>query len=170
MSRAGIVPGLGNRWIAGIVGGLVGGVGMGLILHAGANVMPLIGALYGSPTVLGGWVAHLANSVLIGLLFVVIVSHPLVEDQLRSVAGGAVAGMIYGAAVGLATSGIMLPIAMNLTGTVSLPEPLLPLPGFLGGVLVIISISVAHLVYGLLLGATYAILHDVNDGRPEGWL
>lgn len=159
---------LGYLWVAGIAGGLVGGVGMGVILHAGANVMPLIGALYGHPTVLGGWLAHLVNSVLIGLLFVVIVSRPFVRDQVASLLGWAIAGMVYGAAVGLGTSGIMLPIAMNLLGTSALPEPLLPLPGVIGGLLVILSISVAHLVYGLLLGASYGYLTLGTDTRPAG--
>lgn len=160
-----------NTWGAGLTGGLVGGIGMGVILHFGANVMPLIGALYGQPTVFGGWIAHLLNSVLIGLLFVVITAHPLVRDQLISVPTWAIAGMVYSAAVGLATGGIMLPIAMNLFGTITLPEPLVPLPGIIGGVLVIVSISVAHLVYGLLLGSTYgflAVQRDVQAEPPRG--
>lgn len=148
------------RWAAGVAGGLVGGVGMGIVLHAGANVMPFIGALYGWPTTTGGWVAHLVHSVLIGLVFALIVSRPVIREQMTTVSEFVVAGIVYAAAVGLVTSGVMLPVAMNLLGTISLPESLLPLPGVVGGVLVVLSVGVAHLVYGVLLGATYGRIHS----------
>lgn len=149
-----------HRWEAGVAGGLVGGVGMGIVLHAGANVMPFVGALYGWPTVTGGWVAHLVHSVLIGLVFALIVSRPVIREQMTTVSEFVVAGIVYAAAVGLVTSGVMLPVAMNLLGTISLPESLLPLPGVVGGVLVVLSVGVAHLVYGVLLGATYGRIHS----------
>lgn len=146
-------------WGAGIVGGLVGGLGMGVILHAGANIMPFIGALYGWPTVLGGWAAHLMNSVLIGLVFTLLVSRPLVREQMTTIPGCVAAGVVYAAAVGLVTSGVMLPIAMNALGRQTLPEPLFPLPGVVGGILIVLSVGVAHVVYGVLLGATYGAIH-----------
>lgn len=146
-------------WGAGIAGGLVGGLGMGVILHAGANIMPFIGALYGWPTVLGGWAAHLMNSVLIGLAFTLLVSRPLVREQMTTIPGCVAAGVVYAAAVGLVTSGVMLPIAMNALGRQTLPEPLLPLPGVVGGILIVLSVGVAHVVYGVLLGATYGAIH-----------
>lgn len=148
-----------NALWAGVVGGLGGGVGMGLILHAGANMMPLVGALYGEPTALAGWVAHLGHSVLIGLVFAAIASRPMVRPQTTSVRGCVVVGIAYAAAVGLATGGVMLPISLNAIGARTFPEPLLPLPGALNGVLVVLSVGVAHLVYGLVLGATFGHLH-----------
>lgn len=156
-----------HTWGAGATGGFVGGIGMGVILHAGANVMPFIGALYGWPTVLGGWLAHLTNSVLIGLVFALIVSRPAVRKQTADVGGCVAAGIVYAAAVGLVTSGIMLPIAMDLVGTRSFPEPLLPLPGVVGGTLVVVSIGVAHVVYGLVLGATYGVIHNAPRSGPN---
>lgn len=152
-------PTIKNTWGAGIAGGLVGGVGMGLILHAGANIMPFIGALYGWPTVLGGWIAHLINSVVIGLVFTLIVTRRLVRQQMTSVSESVVAGVVYAAAVGLVTGGVMLPITMNAIGADSFPEPLFPLPGVLGGMLIVLSVAVAHVVYGVLLGATYGWIH-----------
>lgn len=146
-------------WGAGVAGGVVGGVGMGVILHAGANMMPFIGALYGWPTVVGGWVAHLAHSVLIGLLFTLIVSRPMVRDETRSISGCMAVGVTYAAAVGLVTAGVMVPIAMNLIGAQTFPEPIMAVPGPVGGFLVIISVGVAHMVYGVLLGWTYGYIH-----------
>lgn len=154
-----LLESLHSPWGAGIGGGLVGGVAMGVILHAGSNMMPLIGALYGWPTVIGGWIAHLLNSIVIGLLFALIISFSIFQEETETVIDCIVLGLIYGVTVGLVTSGIMLPIAMNAIGTQSLPEPIFPLPGFIGGILVVISVGIAHLVYGILLGAVYGIIH-----------
>lgn len=147
-------------WGAGIAGGLVGGVGMGVVLHAGANIMPFIGALYGWPTVIGGWVAHLMNSVLLGVLFALLVSRPFFREQTTTIGGCVAVGIVYAAAIGLVTSGVMVPIAMNTIGVQSFPEPLLPLPGIIGGILVVVSVGVAHVVYGLVLGAIYGVIHN----------
>ena len=152
-------------WGAGIAGGLVGGVGMGVILHGGANLMPFIGALYGWPTVFGGWITHLLNSVLLGVLFAVVVSLPFFREQTTSLEGCILAGIVYAAAIALVTSGIMLPLTMNLLDIKVLPESLVPVPGVIGGILVVVSVGVAHLVYGLLLGAIYGVLH--NTPRPD---
>lgn len=146
-------------WGAGVAGGLIGGVGMGIILHAGANVMLFIGALYGWPTVLGGWVAHIANSVLIGLVFALLVSRSIIRQETPTTLEYVIDGIIYAAVVGLVTTGVMLPITVNLLDREPFPEPLLPLPGIVGGMLVVLSVGVAHVVYGVLLGATYGAIH-----------
>lgn len=159
-----------NALGAGVAGGLLGGLGMGVVLHAGSNMMPLVGALYGEPTVLGGWVAHVGHSVLIGLLFAALASRPALKAQTTTVGGCAVVGIAYAAAVGLATGGFMLPISLNAIGTQTFPEPLLPIPGVLGGILVVISVGIAHLVYGLLLGAAFGFVHGVEErdtGSPS---
>lgn len=57
----------------------------------------------------------------------------------------------------------MLPIATTAIGTTTLPAPILPLPGTLGGILVIISVGIAHLIFGLLLGAIYGTLHPTTQ-------
>lgn len=148
------------RWVAGAASGLVAGIGMGIVFHAGANLMPFVGALYGWPTVVGGWVVHLVNSVVAGLLFAVIVSRPVLREQTTTTAESVAAGVVYAAAIGLVSTGILLPISMNTLGVQSFPEPLVPLPGMLGTFLVIVSVGVAHLVYGLLLGGAYALSRE----------
>jgi hypothetical protein len=146
--------------VIGALGGLVAGIGMGVVLHAGGNMMLLVGALYGWPSVVGGWTAHLLNSTVLGVLFAVLVSHRLFEDQTRTIAGCVALGTVYAAAIGLVTGGIMLPAAINVLGTQSLPTAILPLPGVLGGVVVVLSVGVAHVVYGVLLGVTYGLVHN----------
>lgn len=88
-----------TTWGAGMGGGFVGGVAMGLILHGGANLMPFIGALYGWPTVTGGWVAHLLNSVVLGVLFAVLLALPFLREQTTSVEGCVLAGVVYAAGI-----------------------------------------------------------------------
>lgn len=150
------------RWVAGATSGLVAGIGMGIVFHAGANLMPFIGALYGWPTVVGGWVVHLVNSVFAGLLFAAIISRPILREQATTTTESVAAGVVYAAAIGLVSTGILLPVSMNMLGVQSFPEPLVPLPGMLGSFLVIVSVGVAHLVFGLLLGTVYATVKSYH--------
>ena len=156
-----------NALGAGLVGGFVGGVGMGIVLHVGSNMMPLVGALYGWPTALGGWVAHLVHSVLLGVLFAALASRRGLRAQTSTVGGCVAVGIAYAAAIGLATGGLMLPVSLNAIGAQTLPDPYFPIPGVLGGVLVVISVGVAHVVYGLLLGATFGYLHRSGAVESE---
>lgn len=68
-----------STWGAGVAGGFAGGVGMGILLHGGANLMPFVGALYGWPTVVGGvlvavpvGVAHVVYGVVLGATYGVV--------------------------------------------------------------------------------------------------
>jgi len=150
-------PELAYSWSAGVVGGLVAGVGMGVVFHA-VNLMPFVGALYGWPSVVGGWAVHLINSAAAGLAFAVLVSRPVVRQQTATVAESVAAGVVYAAAIGLVSTGVLLPLSMDYLGVQSFPEPLVPLPGALESAAVIVAVGVAHLLYGLLLGAIYGTL------------
>lgn len=59
----------------------------------------------------------------------------------------------------------MLPVTMSLRGVQALPASVLPLPGVIGGVLAISSVGVAHVVYGLILGVVYGVIHDSQETR-----
>lgn len=148
-----------RRWRAGVAGGLVGGLGMGLVMHL-LGVMPLVGALYGNATVAGGWAAHLLNSALFGLAFVAIVTRPLLRDLAESPAGCVGLGLGYGALLEVVSGGIVLPFAVNAMGTTTLPIPLLPLPGLVEPVTLAVALGGAHLLYGGLLGAVYAATRE----------
>ncbi len=151
-------PALG-AWGAGAVAGLVAGVGMGVLLQAGTDLLPLIGALYGLPTLLGGWLAHLFNSVVFGLLFVAVVTRRLLADYETTAAALVGLGVGYGAALGVLTGGILLPLWLSAAGAADLPVPLFPVPGVATDFVTPLVLGVAHLVYGALLGGVYAFLH-----------
>lgn len=146
-----------HPWVAAAVAGLAAGVAMGVILSLGTGLMPLIGALYGMDTFLGGWIAHLANSVVFAFLFAAALSRAIVRRENFPVSTYAAIGVVYGAFLGLVTGGLLFPLWLNAGSDAGLPFPFLP---FLGESFVVFTLllSVAHLVYGAVLGTTYAVV------------
>lgn len=148
-----------SKWQAGVAAGLVAGVGMGVVLHLGADVMSFIGALYGHESVLWGWLAHLLNSVVFAVAFVAVISRVLPATYKGTVLEFVMLGLGFGAAVGVVTGGVLLPLWMGAVGASSLPAPLVPVAG-LDELAAGVFFGVAHLVYGALLGGTYADLYS----------
>lgn len=140
---------------AGMFSGLIAGIAMGIIYHGGANVMPLIGALYGAPTVAGGWVGHLVTSVVLGTIYGYVASRPAFAGFNETLSGALILGVVYATLIGIINGGLILPIAFNLLGFHQIPDPILPIPGALGAFIVVLSIGLAHIVYGIVLGATF---------------
>lgn len=139
-----------SKWFAGGAAGLVAGLVFGAMLQ---TMMPdviamAIPALYGQSGVAAGWVAHLFHSVVFGLVFVAITS----ATSLRRFAGtwstGAVLGLVYGALVWVVAAGVVMPLWLDAVGFPQVP----PLPNLNPQSLV------GHLVYGLVLGAGYALV------------
>lgn len=140
------VSATGNRpWLAGIGAGIVGGIGMGLVLQF-LGAMPLIGSLYGQPTLLAGWIAHLFHSVLFGLVFVAAVTRTDLRAFVGSLPGAIGIGTAYGALLGVTTGPFVLPLWANAVAGAGLPVPSFGLESF-----------GAHLLFGLLLGVVYAV-------------
>lgn len=145
-----------NRpWLAGIGGGLVGGIGMGLILQFVANAMPLIGSLYGQPTVLAGWVAHLIHSAIFGLIFVALVSRTGLRQYARTTAAATGLGTTYGVVLGVVTGAFVLPVWANAVAGAGLPVPMFVAAPFAG-----------HVVFGALLGGAFALIRGAAT-EPE---
>lgn len=103
--------------------------------------------------------------MILGLLFALLVSRWQLHDRISGPTEWAISGILYATAIGLVTGGIMIPITINLIGTDTFPDPVLPLSGFVGGLLVAFSAGVTHLVYGALLGTIYGHLHGAATGR-----
>ena len=136
-----------NRpWLAGIGGGLVGGVGMGLILHFAMGAMPVIASLYGQSSVAVGWIAHLFHSVVFGLIFVALVTRTGLRSYERTTVWTAGLGTSYGGVLGILTGAFVLPVWVNAVSGAGLPVPFFATPAFIG-----------HVLFGLLLGGVYAV-------------
>jgi hypothetical protein len=132
------VTGLVNRGIAGIVGGLVGGVAFGVLMQV-MGMIPMVAMLVGSESVGIGWLVHLVISAGIGASFGLLL-------------GAAATGAVR--AIGL---GAMYGIVWWVLGGLLIMPAWLGMPVFTFNTAAWMSL-VGHLVYGLLLGATYALV------------
>jgi len=168
MSRGEGVSDINRNWRAGATGGFVAGAAMGFVLHGALGLMPTIGALVGVETVLAGWVVHLFNGTLFGLLFVAVYDRPFFDDLGADVGGCLSLGVVHSALLGVLTGGLLLPTAIAVEGTTSLPVPTLPIPGLTASFEFGVVIAVAHLLYGVVLGRVFAAF-TLEDGAI-GWL
>lgn len=139
-------------WGGAAAGGLVAGVGMGLLMHFVMNAMPLVGALYGQPTVAAGWLAHLFHSVVFALLFAGVITRTSFREY--GVLGIIGLGAVYGIILEFVAAGVVLPVWANAVGAAALPVPFLLPIGFL-----------THLVYGVLLGAVFGVVWTRQRSR-----
>ncbi|WP_254272490.1 hypothetical protein [Haloarcula marina] len=141
-----------RTWSSAVAGGLVAGIGMGLIMHFVMNAMPLVGGLYGQPTVAMGWIAHLVHSVVFALVFAAIVTRTSLREY--GLLGMIGLGAAYGIVLELVAAGVVLPIWANAVGLGPLPVPFIVPIGF-----------VTHLVYGILLGAVFGYVLSRDRSR-----
>lgn len=128
---------------AGLAGGVVFGAMMGMM-----GMLPMIGQMAGVPSAAAGFVLHLAISAFIGGSFAV-----LFNNAVTSTGSGLGLGAAYGAAWWVLGPLTLMPLIMgmrmgmgigvnwNLTAATAM------LPSLVG-----------HIIYGLILGATYARL------------
>ena len=140
-------PGLGD-WQAGVIGGLAGGAVMGVMI---TMMMPpviemAIPALYGLSGGLAGWVVHMSHSAVLGVVFAAIAGTTGIGSGIgRSV----VAGLVYGGILWAVLAALVMPVWLGTLGFPQAPPfPNFALPGSLP----------AHAVYGVLLGAVFALL------------
>lgn len=132
------------------VAATVGGVAMGLVQLALTGQMAVIGALYGVPNPIVGWLTHMFHSLVFGVAFSAALVRPRFRRYLRRPLSGAGAGVAYGGFLWLFAAGVVMPVWLRGVG-VPAPVPNLSLPGLVG-----------HVVWGVLLGGLYALL--VGDG------
>lgn len=146
-----------DRGFAGVLGGLAGGVGMGLILQFGTELVPVIGRIAGEATVLRGWLVHVLTSIAFGLLFAAFVSVPIIRELETSVGASVLLGVVHATALSFVTIGVLLPVATVVLGLpdLSLASRVTSGPTF-GGLIDAWLFGLAHVVYGVVLGAVYA--------------
>jgi hypothetical protein len=129
----------------GALGGLVGGVVFGAMMGM-MGMLPMIGQMVGQPSALVGFAVHMVNSALIGAGFAVVLG--------RSVGGygaGLSAGLVYGISWWLLGPLTLMPLFMGMGFGVnwSLAAAQSMLPSLVG-----------HIVYGVILGTSYAWLQQ----------
>lgn len=155
----------------GVVGGLLGGVAMGVLLHLGTGLLPVLGAFLGERSALLGWIVHLFVAVAYGVAYAAIVTYPPVGDLLDApgVAEQVLVGVTYAVMIA-AVSIAILPFVFELPwAAAAIDEPLRGIPGpGQSGLLPAGAFAVAHVVYGAVLGAAYAVLADPAAAGERG--
>jgi hypothetical protein len=135
-------------WQAGLAGGLAGGLVFGAMMSMMMTpvIEMAIPAMYGieGPAGLAGWVIHMSNSAILGVVFGALVG----ASDLSGTGRVASAGLAYGIVLWVALAAIVMPIWLGAVGFPGAP----PLPNFNPMSLV------GHAVYGLVLGSVYAAL------------
>ena len=132
------MTGLVNRGIAGIVGGLVGGVAFGVLMQM-MGMIPMVAMLVGSNSIGIGWLVHLAISAGIGASFGLLLG-AAATGTARATGLGALYGVVWWVLGGL----VIMPAWLGM-------------PVFTFTTAAWMSL-VGHLVYGVLLGAAYALV------------
>lgn len=140
-----------KHWTAGGIAGFVGGVAMGLMLQTMMTpvITTAIPALYGLNGLIYGWLIHLFNSVVFGVVFAIgVTSVSSLRGYADSIVGSTGLGVGYGILVWIGAAAILMPIWLSVVGFPGAP----PLPNFNPMSLV------GHVVFGLVLGALFPVV------------
>lgn len=133
------------------IAALVAGLAMGAIMDQFVGLMPVVGVMYGVENSLVGWAAHVFHSALFALLFAAGCTIAPLDDVSSSLRGSTLLGLGWGLLLWVVAAGVIMPIWMMAVGLDATVPNLSPIG------------LVSHTVWGLLLGALYALLPD-NDG------
>lgn len=144
--------------VAGLIGGSLFGVMMQMMSAPTPDggempVMAMIGQIVGSPTVAAGWVYHLFNSAVIGAIFGL-----LLGNQVHNYATGIGWGAAYGFAWWILGGLVLMPVMLGMAPFAPLMMPPMRM--------VAVGSLVGHLVYGLILGGTFAWLYHGAHDHP----
>ena len=131
----------GLQW--GIYGGIAGGLIFGGMMGT-MGMLPMIGEMVGQPSAFAGFAVHMVNSVIIGVGFALVLG-PVVSG----IGSGLTAGLAYGAAWWVLGPLTLMPLFMGMGLGVNwnTAAAAAMLPSLVG-----------HLMYGGILGLTYASL------------
>lgn len=129
--------------------GLVAGVAMGLTLWSFGDGLAIIGGLYGIESAVVGWITHLFHSVVFALLFVALTSWQPLRDRTEGVPSVTVLGIAWAVVLALVAAGMLMPVWISAVGVGDLVFPNVTETGVVG-----------HVLWGLVLGATYGFLRE----------
>src|ERR671918_959201 len=145
-----------------IVAGLIGGVVFGLMMQmmtaptpdgGQMSVIAMVGQIVGSPTVGAGWLYHLFNSAVIGAIF-----GWLFGDRVRGYASALGWGAAYGFAWWIVGGLVLMPMLLGMPAFAPLTMPPMRM--------VAMGSLVGHLIYGLILGGTFAWFYHGAHHHP----
>lgn len=138
----------GADWLGGGVAGFLAAVPFGLMVQFLLGAMGTIGALYGMPGLVTGWVAHLFHGTVFGLAFAALTDADALSGYAEDYVSSAGLGLVYGAVLWVVFIVFVWPVWLGAVGFPPGPKAL-PVP------YVAAKPLVGHLVYGAVLGALY---------------
>ena len=133
-------------WQAGVLGGIVGAAVMAILVSAmnPPTLAKAIPALYGLSGGIAGWVVHLSHGAVLGVVFAAI-AETADADSLGTTVG---LGLGWGVVTWIGLAALVMPIWLGTVGFGGAP----PFPNFA------VPSLVWHVVYGVVLGAVYAVV------------
>ena len=138
-----------NGAIAGIAGGIVFGAMMGMM-----GMLPMIGQMVGSPTAGVGFFVHLIISAMIGGSFALLFQR-LVKRTTSGFGYGAAYGIAWWFLGPLTLMPAMMGMGIGVNWNLAAAAAMFPS-------------LVGHVVFGLILGFTYALLARRTTGAETG--
>ena len=128
------------NWKAGIYGGLIGGLVFGIMMGM-MGMLGMVAKVVRSDSVVVGFIYHMVNSVIIGVLFVPLFGR-LASDKGKGLGFGLAYGVIWWFLGPL----VLMPLLLGMGIRLSVEGMTSALPS-LGG----------HLIYGGILGILYPV-------------
>ncbi|MEO7650053.1 MAG: DUF6789 family protein [Bryobacteraceae bacterium] len=141
--------------VAGMAGGIVFGVLMQMMSAPTPEggqmpMMEMVAKVVGSSGIAVGWLYHLFNSAVIGALF-----GALLGRRISGVGSGIAWGVAYGTSWWFLGALILMPVVLGMAPFSPLTmEPMRP---------VAIGSLMGHVIYGLILGAVFAVSHGKSQ-------
>lgn len=160
------IGGAGNWLLGGAIGGAIGSLTFGLLLWLvdPAIITEAVPAVYGlEPIGTAGWIFHLVHGLVLGVVFGFLVTRePVLGTLTADVETGflaamgpgvrvVLAGFVYGLALWTILPLIAAPLLASIAGGEGSEFPAFAIEGLLG-----------HVLYGLVLGALFALLTDLE--------
>jgi hypothetical protein len=132
-------------WQAGVVGGIAGAAVMAVLISImnAAVLAGAIPALYGLSGGIAGWVVHLSNGAILGVVFAAILRAVGEDRSAGSIVG---LGLLWGVVTWVGLAALVMPLWLSAVGFPMAP----PFPNFAPPSLL------WHAVYGGVLGVAYA--------------
>ncbi|MGQ0537549.1 MAG: hypothetical protein ACT4R6_01270 [Gemmatimonadaceae bacterium] len=152
-----------SKFSAGVIAGVVAGIVFGIMMQimsaptpdgGSMPMMAMVAMVVRSQSLAVGWLSHLFNSAVIGVLFAW-----LLGDRATSYGGSLTLGALWGVVWWVLGGLILMPLLLGMPAFAALRMP--PMRPVAFGSLV------GHVLYGLVLGAVYFRLRASAPDRAK---
>jgi len=145
-----------SKITAGIVGGLIAGLVFGVMMQMmptpeGMPMMAMVAKVVRSESIAIGWLYHLFNSAVIGAVF-----GWLPGNRVHGYGAGLGWGALYGGAWWILGALILMPMFLGMPAFAPLTMEMMR-PVAMGSL-------IGHLIYGIILGASFVLLRHETPG------